>query len=321
MTMNQIDENVYKAAHETAVLHSHTHANMLKIHGETRLDLIHRMSTQDIIGLKEGQGAATILTTDIGRIIDRLILYTSSDTVYALTGDGNGDTIARYLMRFVFFNDDFHVQDISEKTAVFGIYGPQAKAKLMEIGFPDVDLPLHHWQSVKINEMYVYLHRVAPIGGDGYFVTSREDDREAIWQLLNSTGLTIADESAYDALRIESGLPRFGREMTANYIPLETGLWADVSFNKGCYTGQEIIARMESRGRVAKQLVQLTAAAPIEQGATIRANGKKAGTITSTAVTPSGTIALGYVKTAVLEADKELMVGETAVRRQPPTIT
>lgn len=317
MTINQIDENVYKAAHETAVIVSHPHANMLKIRGETRLDLINRMSTQAIDGLQSGQGAATILTTDIGRFIDRLILYTSSDTVYALTGEGNGDNIARYLMRFVFFNDDFHLEDISAKTAVFGIYGAQAKVALIEIGFPDVDLPLHHWQAVEINGIPLYLHRTDPVAGNGYFVMCLEENREAAWQLLNSTGLTVADEAAYDTLRIESGLPRFGREMTVDYIPLETGLWADVSFNKGCYTGQEIIARMESRGRVAKQLVQLTAAAPIEQGATITANGKKAGTITSTAVIPSGAIALGYVKTAILEAERELIVGETAVTRQP----
>ncbi len=316
MTINQINENVYKAAHETAVLHNHPYANMLKIQGETRLDLIHRMSTQNINGLQSGQGAATVLTTDIGRIIDRLILYTSSNTVYAVTGDGNGDTIARYLMRFVFFNDDFHLEDISAETAVFGIYGIQAKAKLIEIGFPDNDLPLHHWQTVEIDTIPLYLHHTDPVAGDGYFVLCREEDRDATWQLLNSTGVTVADESAYDMLRIESGLPRFGREMTGDYIPLETGLWADVSFNKGCYTGQEIIARMESRGRLAKQLVQLAAAAPVEQGATITAKGKKAGTITSTAVTPSGVIALGYVKTAVLDANSELMVGETAVTRR-----
>jgi aminomethyltransferase len=90
-------------------------------------------------------------------------------------------------------------------------------------------------------------------------------------------------------------------------------LWADVSFNKGCYIGQEIIARMESRGKLAKKLVQLTADAPLEVGSTVRANGKNAGTVTSTAVGPHGAIGLGYVKTAVLEANKELIVGDTAV--------
>jgi tRNA-modifying protein YgfZ len=82
---------------------------------------------------------------------------------------------------------------------------------------------------------------------------------------------------------------------------LEANLWADVSFTKGCYIGQEIIARMESRGRMAKKLVTLRASEPVEPGADITADGKKVGTITSAAVGPHGPVALGYLKTAVLE--------------------
>jgi tRNA-modifying protein YgfZ len=307
-----INLQVVQAAHETAVLVDRSNLGVLKITGESRLDLIHRMSTQQVNGLQSGQGTATILTTDIGRIIDRLILYVSSDAVYALTGENNGDTIARYLMRFVFFNDDFQMQDIGAETAVFGIYGPQAQAKLTEAGFPEVDLPLHHWRQADVGGVTTYLHRTDPVAGDGYFVMCDTAVRDTLClHLLNR--LVVADDAAFDALRIESGLPRFGREMTTDYIPLETGLWNDVSFTKGCYIGQEIIARMESRGKLAKRLVKLQPAAPLEVGATITAEGKSVGSITSTAVLPDGPVALGYVKTAVLDAGKELMVGETAV--------
>jgi aminomethyltransferase len=102
--------------------------------------------------------------------------------------------------------------------------------------------------------------------------------------------------------------------LTGDYIPLEAGLWDDVSFNKGCYIGQEIIARMESRGKLAKKLMKLRPSAPVAAGATLRANGKTAGTITSAAVGPDGPVALGYVKTAVLQEGGVLVVeGETAV--------
>ncbi len=76
----QIDPSVYEAAQQTAVLVDRSDLGMLKITGKTRLDLIHRMSTQAVNGLRSGEGRATVLTTDIGRIIDRLILYASSDT-------------------------------------------------------------------------------------------------------------------------------------------------------------------------------------------------------------------------------------------------
>lgn len=309
MTNQVIDANIYQAAHETAVLTDRSDLGVLKFSGESRLDLINRMSTQALLGLKPGEGTATILTTDVGRIIDRLILYATSDSAYALTGENNADAIARYLMRFVFFNDDFQIEDLSGKTAVFGIYGPQASTKLSDAGFPETDLPLHHWRQVEVAGVEAYLHRTDPVAGDGYFVMCQEADREALWQHLVDSGLVVADAEAYEFLRIESGQPRFGHELTQDYIPLETGLWDDVSFSKGCYIGQEIIARMESRNRLAKKMVKLAPSAPVAVGAALTANGKKAGTLTST----SGSVALGYVKTAVLEAGGDLFVGETAV--------
>ena len=314
MTNSQIDLNVYQAAQETAVLVDRSNLGVLLISGETRLDLIHRMSTQAVNGLQRGEGTATVLTTDIGRIIDRLLLYTTSSMVYALTGENNSDNIARYLMRFVFFNDDFQLKDVSEDTAVFAVYGPQAGEKLTAAGFGEVDLPLHHWRQAEIAGCTAYVHRTDPIDGGGYFVIGQEADRAVLWAHLLATGLVAADEVAFDYLRIAAGLPRYGRELTNDYIPLEADLWDDVSFTKGCYTGQEIIARMESRGKLAKKLVKLRSAAPVLAGDPLTANGKNAGVITSVAVGPEGPIALGYVKTAVLEAGTPFFVGETAVQ-------
>ena len=309
MMKSQIDPHIYKAAQQTAVLVDRSALGMLKISGATRLDLINRMSTQAVDQLQSGEGAATILTTDIGRIIDRLILYTSSDTVYTLTGENFAHPLAQYLMRFVFFNDDFHLEDISEQTAVWAVYGPQASTHLTQAGFPQVDLPLHHWRQAQLGEVTAYIHRTDPIEGDGYFITCIQADKTTIQQKLLATGLLEADEAAFDFLRIAAGQPRSGQELTGDYIPLEANLWDDVSFHKGCYTGQEIIARMESRGQLAKQLKQLTPTAPIEAGIDIRANGKRAGTITSTAVGPAGPVALGYVKTTVLQENLPLQAG------------
>jgi tRNA-modifying protein YgfZ len=157
--------------------------------------------------------------------------------------------------------------------------------------------------------MTAYLHRTDPINGDGCFVMCQNKDRDQLWQYLINSSLPIADEAAFDFLRIEAGRPRFARELTQEYIPLEADLWPDVSFNKGCYIGQEIIARMESRGRLAKKLTRLTAPSPLPEDDKLTADGKSAGTITSTAVGPDGVVALGYVKTAVLEAGTPLMVG------------
>jgi len=303
-----IDQAAYQAAHDSASLVDRSDLGMLKITGETRLDLLNRMSTQAVDGISSGEGTATILTTDIARIIDRLILYASSDAVYALTSEENADQIARYLMRFVFFQDDFQLQDISADTAIFAVYGTKAGDKLAQAGFSEVELPIHHWREEEIAGVKAYIHRTDPVAGDGYFVMCRKDDKDVVYRQLVAAGIMTADDSTFELLRIESGLKRFGHELTSDYIPLEADLWDDVSFNKGCYIGQEIIARMESRGRLAKRLVRLHPSAPVEVGAEITADGKKAGTVTSVAISPSGPVALGFVKTAVLDGAVPLMI-------------
>jgi aminomethyltransferase len=298
----------YAAAHESAVIVEHGGRGMLLLTGATRLELINRMSTQAVNGLKTGEGAATVLTTDIGRIIDRPILYATSESVYVLTGEGHADALARYLMRNVFFNDDVQVQNISAETIVCGVYGPVAGEVLSAAGFPEVDMPLHHWRRAEIGGATAYVHRTDPVTGDGYYVTAGAPDRETILGKLLAAGLTPIDETAYEYLRIEAGLPRFGRELTLDYIPLEADLWADVSFSKGCYVGQEIIARMESRGKLAKRLVRLRPVAPVEPGAAISAGGRPVGTIASAADGPAGPVALGYVKTSALNESLELLM-------------
>jgi aminomethyltransferase len=158
------------------------------------------------------------------------------------------------------------------------------------------------------------IFRADPIAGDGYYLLIEPKNAAQLLTLLSIGGFTPIDEEAYDYLRIEAGRPRFGRELTLDYIPLEAGLWDDVSFSKGCYTGQEIIARMESRGKLAKRLARLRPASPVAAGAEIVANGRPVGTITSAADGPGGPVALGYVKTGVLDEGADLTVGEVVLR-------
>lgn len=315
-TDNSAQAAASEAVQSAAVVVDRSDLGMLKFSGETRLDLLNRMSTQKVDDLKSGEGAATVLTTDIGRIIDRLILYVASETVYCLTGENNAANIAAYLKRFVFFMDDFQVEDLSAETAIFAIYGRQAGMSVAELFGERPDLPLHHWKQVDFKGRSIYLHRTDPIGGEGYFIMCQMPDKEPLWQELLDGGLVAIDEAGFEYLRIQSGQPRFGRELTEEYIPLEANLWADVSFNKGCYTGQEIIARMESRGRLAKKLVRLLPEAPVAAGAELTAAGKKAGQITSAAAGPKSPVALGYVKTAFLNEEMDFMAGPIRVKTE-----
>ncbi len=279
---------------------------VLHISGASRLDLIDRMSTQKVKTLPPGGGAATIFTTDIGRIIDRVLLYADETAVTALTGEGYGAALAGYLRSHVFFGDDFHLEERTADTAVLAVYGAPAVSALQNAGLPAAaDLPRHHWRRGDLAGTAVTLHRTDPIGGDGWLMLLPAEQVDAAAAALAAAGIEPIDAAAYDRLRIAAGQPRFGYDLTRDYIPLEAGLWEDVSFNKGCYIGQEIIARMESRGKLAKQLVRLEGAAPLAAGQTLEAAGKPVGTITSAA----GPLALGYVRTTVLAAGDPILAG------------
>ena len=326
----------YQAAHEAAVVVDLSARGLIELKGRSRLDLIDRMSTQAVKELAEWQGAATVLTTDIGRIIDRVMLYASDDRILMLTGEGHADALVKYLRRNIFYNDDLQVTWLGG-LLLLGVYGPRAGEMLAEVGLETEALPLHHWrvssipiinaqlapidpggglpraQKIEAFELFCMIFRADPIAGDGYYLLFQPEHAEQLFTLLSLVGFTLIDEETYDYLRIEAGRPRFGRELTLDYIPLEAGLWDDVSFSKGCYTGQEIIARMESRGKIAKRLTRLRPASPVAAGAEIVANGRPVGTITSAADGPAGPVALGYVKTAVLDEGLELKVGNVAL--------
>jgi aminomethyltransferase len=117
---------------------------------------------------------------------------------------------------------------------------------------------------------------------------------------------------SYDDLRIAHGYPRFPNEIGEDYIALETGLNDAVSYSKGCYVGQEIIARMESRGQIAKRLVRLDAPlGQVNAGDEVSADGAPIGTVTSaqSALFDGHRYALGYVRTAFARAGTPVEVG------------
>jgi aminomethyltransferase len=132
---------------------------------------------------------------------------------------------------------------------------------------------------------------------------------------------------AYNALRIRAGQPATGRELSKDYLPLEAGLWDEVSFTKGCYTGQEIIARMESRGRLAKTIVKLKLSKWIEAPKDLYFEGKPAGTLSSSVITPDDEIlGIGFVKVSLaipgqaletVGSDAKIIISEL-VGVQPP---
>ena len=161
------------------------------------------------------------------------------------------------------------------------------------------------------------LARRKPIYGEHWLVICSAENARALHRLLlqkgAASGLKPAGSLTYNALRIRSGRPA-ALELSADYIPLEVGLWDEVSFSKGCYTGQEIIARMESRGRLAKALVKLDMSSIVAAPATVYVEGRAIGLLTSSVKAANGeSYGLAVVRLNYARPGMRLNIGEESV--------
>lgn len=296
----------YAAALTAAVLMERPHEGRLLLTGRDRLAVMHRISTNDLLRLTVGKGCPTIFTNANARVIDRATVYVlPNDRALVITEPGRGAALKAYLQRNVFFNDDLQISDMAGERQQFVLHGAAAD-QVMAAAYPDTAaLPIYG--VIEIDGMIIC--RDVPLSGSHWRLFPRADDALAVWDHLLATGaergLVPAGSLTYNALRIWAARPGVGRELTGDYIPLELGLWDEVSFKKGCYTGQEIIARMESRGRLAKTIAALRLDAPVPAPAPLLHEGREAGMLTSSVTTPDGEhLGIGVIKLALAEVDQ-----------------
>jgi aminomethyltransferase len=299
----------YAAAHTGVVAIWRSQEGRVRALDRDRLDLLHRMSTNDLNSLPVGQARQTVLTTPIARIVDVLWVLNRGDTALALTGEGRATAVRRWLAGYIFYNDKVKYVDATAELAQFGLYGPQA-AQAAEALLPGAAaLVENHF----LDQDEVIVLRGRPLAGGGYTVIAPAARAPELWERAIGAGAVPAGDETYELLRLKAGQPVAGHELTENYIPLEANLWGAVSFHKGCYIGQEIIARMESRGKLARRLMGLRLEKPVDVGAEVKVDGAAAGSVTSAGVLPDlGPVALAFLKTAHAEPGATVRVGEAA---------
>jgi aminomethyltransferase len=216
-------------------------------------------------------------------------------------------TIERFTMA-----GDFKVVDITGDTLCFSVQGKQALSQVRLV--LDEEPPHNGVVQTSWNAASVTAIRASHTAEDGVDVfVDRPDGFELVERLANA-GVVRVDTETVETLRIEAGVARFGVDMDETNVVSETNLDDAVSFTKGCYIGQEIIARIKYRGHVAKKLTGLTleGAKVPAAGAVIRSNdGKDIGRVTSATLSPKldRAIALGYVRYEYLATGSQVVIG------------
>ena len=289
-------QKAWRAAGQSAVLLDRSHEARLRLSGASAADLLQRLSTNDVLAPGLNQGCATVFTSWHGRVLERVEVWRESGGLLLLGGPGRAAPLRDYLQRNVFFNDDLQISDLAPDYSLFDLIGPAAPALLQ--------LPQTAPDALGLSRAELAGHalQVASRKGPGLPRLSLLIPAAAaaeLWRALCCAGALPAGSLLFNALRVRAGLPATGSELTSDYIPLELGLWDEVSFSKGCYTGQEIIARMESRGQLAKMLVRLRPAAAVKAPAELLHEGRVAGRLTSSVTAPDGERhALGVLRRA-----------------------
>lgn len=312
----------YKALTEGVAVVERPGVGRLRLSGTDALGLLDRLSTNDLTALKPGEGVSTVLTTNKGRTIDLLTVAKLDDHLLALCSRDAVERVIEWI-DFYTFEEDITVEDLTSTTAIAGLAGPDAANAVRRLaGDAAADLPPYGVIEAEIAGVAVTIARSDFVREAGYeFVVANADGpvlQEALVGAAESAG-----SEALEATRIERGVPAFGSELNEGRNPLEAGLIDSISFNKGCYVGQEVVARLNAYDKVQRRLGVLSwaeghvwvgdeVAPKAAPGGGTTGDGATLGSITSVARHPNGGyVGLAFIKRAFEET--EVAIGPSGI--------
>jgi folate-binding protein YgfZ len=297
----------HRALTEGCGLVDRSERGKLALTGPEAKAFLHGQVTNDIEGLEPGTGAYAAFLTHKGkmqgdlRVLDvgeELLLDTERSALQALF-----NMIRRYKLGM-----DVELHKRTLETGLLSLIGPDARQVAGAETLPEAE---HANARAQIAGRDVVL----VVTDAGVDVLCAADDTAAVREALVAAGATPVSEDAAEVLRVERGRPRWGFELDEGVIPQEAGLnERAVSFTKGCYVGQETVARLHYRGKPNRHLRGLRLAAPVGAGTPLALGEKAVGTVGTAVVSPvHGPIALAIVRR---EAEPGAMVDAGGVQAE-----
>jgi folate-binding protein YgfZ len=298
----------YRALAEGAALYSPSHTGVLRLTGADRADFLQRMTTNNISALQPGQSAVTVLTSPTARILFVFTVICEPDTLLLLPAPGQTQALARHLRGQIFFMDKVKVEDLSDELARLRVLGPDGPKVLATLGFSLRDRAAG--AVLQQDDLLVVVQPNYDLPGHE-LVLPRARQAEIVAALTAVGAVRLEGDAAHQARRVELGRPAPGAELVEEYNPLEAGLGWACADNKGCYTGQEIIARQITYDKVTRHLVGLMAEQLLTPGAGVMYDGRSVGVVTSSAHSPSldAPLALAILKRSATAPGTTVQVG------------
>jgi folate-binding protein YgfZ len=299
---------------------------LIEVSGGDRVRWLDGMVSNDVTSLRPGSERsgcyATVLTSK-GRIVADLHILLRDRAFWLETSAAAVPALIEYLERHL-VADAVSLSDIGGTVDRLALEGPLAQRVLEKACGSLGAIEADSWTETRIAEAAVAVARYGWSGEDGFQLLAPAGTGNEVACALEAAGselgLVSAGPETLEILRIETGIPAFGAELDETVLPAEARLDRAVSRSKACYVGQEIVARMETAGRVSHLLVGLTVEegpAP-EPGTAVLAGAVAVGEVTSSCWSPlAGPIALAFVRSAHSEAGTALLAAGRPVRVAP----
>ena len=293
----------------------------VEVSGAEAIQFLNGLITNDVKTLADGAWMPAAFPNVQGRLVASVRVIRQGEAFLFDTEAATHAAMLKTLERFTLAGD-FRVRDLSGETIDLSVQGARAAAIVSAV-FGDVaaaGVERGHTVSAPLGERHVILMRATHTAEDGFDLLAHRSDAESLWASLTKAGGRAVGSEAQEVLRIEAGVPRYGVDINETNVVLEALGDEAVSFTKGCYIGQEIIARIRWRGHVAKKLTGLVfdeamaspLAPPSLAGAKVHAANeeREVGRVTSCAFSPRRQrhVALGLIKYDHLTAGTEVRI-------------
>ena len=295
----------YRQLREECGLLDRSDRGKLMVSGADAIEYLQGQLTNDVEALSPGDGQYAALLDRKGHMqADMRVLCISPEEIWIDTEPEALEGARRHLETYK-IGREVTIADLTAERAILSLIGPRS----VEIAATAV-LPEHAGEATDVSGVDCFAVGTA----GGVDLIAKQADAGPLRDALLAAGAVEVGPGAAEVLRIEAGRPRFGAEMSSETMPAEAGIVEDaVSFTKGCYIGQEPVARLHYKGRPNRHLRGLELSAPAASGARLKLGEKEVGTIGSACVSPArGPIALAIVRREA-EPGAELNVGEDGV--------
>jgi folate-binding protein YgfZ len=290
----------YQALVEGAGLVDFRQRMRIAVGGADRVKFLNGFCTSDVKRLSVGEGCEAFITSAQGKTIGHVQIYCEHDALLVETVSGQAKRLIAHLDRYV-IREDVVLHDRSTERAAVLLAGRHAGDVLQQLGVAEIPLQRLQWRPATIANCEVCLRCVDFVRPWGILVESSAESWKAVGEELLRQGGRACGHEAFEAARIEAGFPWFGRDISERNLPQEVGRdELAISFTKGCYLGQETVARIDALGHVNRVLcgVRWQAAQVPSSGEKLSDGGQEVGEVTSATYSPrlKSALALAYVK-------------------------